>query len=61
MVASTGAGHRRRNLALLVVAAAMLSAAGGVVIGRQLQSPADAAAEADAPEPSRITVPVERR
>ena len=61
MVASTGAGHRRRNLALLVVAAAVLSAAGGVVIGRQLQSPADAAAEADAPEPSRITVPVERR
>jgi hypothetical protein len=48
-------------LALLVVAAAVASAGVGVVIGKQLKSPADAAAEADAPEPSRITVPVERR
>ena len=61
MSGAKGAGHRRRNLALVVVAASVLSAGVGVVLGRRLQSPADAAAEAAAPEPSRITVPVERR
>lgn len=60
-MARTGGSHRRRNMALLVVAAAVASAGVGVVIGKQLKSPADAAAEADAPEPSRITVPVEKR
>lgn len=53
--------HRRRNMALLVIAAAVASAGAGIVIGKQLKSPADAASEADAPEPSRITVPVEKR
>ena len=61
MASSRAAGHRRRNLALVVVAASVVSAAGGIVVGRSLQSPADAAAEAAPPEPSRITVPVERR
>jgi peptidoglycan hydrolase-like protein with peptidoglycan-binding domain len=60
-MARSGGSHRRRNMALLVVAAAVASAGVGVVIGKQLKSPADAAAEADAPEPSRITVPVEER
>lgn len=61
MASSRAAGHRRRNLALVVVAASVVSAGGGIVVGRSLQSPADAAAEAAPPEPSRITVPVERR
>ena len=61
MTSSRAAGHRRRNLALVVVAASVVSAGGGIVVGRSLQSPADAAAEAAPPEPSRITVPVERR
>lgn len=61
MARNGGGSHRRRNMALLVVAAAVLSAGAGVVIGKRLKSPADAAAEADAPEPSRITVPVEKR
>jgi peptidoglycan hydrolase-like protein with peptidoglycan-binding domain/multidrug efflux pump subunit AcrA (membrane-fusion protein) len=61
MTPRTNAGNRRRNLALLVVGASLASAAGGVLIGRNLQSPAEAAASAAPPEPSRITVPVERR
>jgi hypothetical protein len=61
MPSSKAAGHRRRNLALFVVGASVASAAAGIVIGQQLQSPADAAAAAAAPEASRITVPVERR
>lgn len=61
MSSSKAAGHRRRNLALFVVGASVASAAAGIVIGQQLQSPADAAAAAEAPEASRITVPVERR
>ena len=61
MSSTKAAGHRRRNLALFVVGASVASAAAGVVIGQQLQSPADAAAAAAAPEASRITVPVERR
>lgn len=56
-----GAGSRRRNLALIVVGASIASAAAGVLVGRSLQSPAEAAANAAPPEPSRITVPVERR
>ncbi|MTA15583.1 MAG: peptidoglycan-binding protein, partial [Actinobacteria bacterium] len=61
MKAPRGAGSRRRNLALLVVGAAVASATAGVLVGRNLQSPAEAAANAAPPEPSRITVPVERR
>ena len=61
MSSTKAAGHWRRNLALFVVGASVASAAAGVVIGQQLQSPADAAAAAAAPEASRITVPVERR
>jgi peptidoglycan hydrolase-like protein with peptidoglycan-binding domain len=61
MSSTKAAGHRRRNLALFVVGASVASAAAGIVIGQQLQSPADAAAAAAAPEASRITVPVERR
>jgi hypothetical protein len=55
------AGRRRRTLALAVVGVAVASATVGVLVGRTLQSPADSAAEAAPPEPSRITVPVERR
>lgn len=61
MGARSTAGSRRRNLALVVVGASILSAGAGVLIGRRLQSPADAAADAAAPPASRITVPVERR
>ncbi|MEI6498224.1 MAG: peptidoglycan-binding domain-containing protein, partial [Actinomycetota bacterium] len=61
MADQTGSSRRRRNLALAVVATAVVSAGVGIVVGRSLQSPADAAAAAKAPEPSRITVPVERR
>lgn len=57
--ASTGASRRR--WAIAVVAVAVLAAGVGVVVGRQLKSPADAAADAEPPAPSRITVPVERR
>jgi peptidoglycan hydrolase-like protein with peptidoglycan-binding domain len=56
-----GASHRRRNMALMVVGASVLSAGIGIVVGRSIRSPADAAADAAAPTPSRITVPVERR
>lgn len=61
MASRPSAGARRRNLALVVVGASVLSAGAGVLVGRRLQSPADAAAATAAPEPSRITVPVERR
>lgn len=61
MAPRPSAGSRRRNLALVVVGASVLSAGAGVLVGRRLQSPADAAAATAAPEPSRITVPVERR
>lgn len=55
------AGSRRRNLALLVVGASVASAGAGVLVGRNLQSPAQAAANAAPPPASRVTVPVERR
>ncbi|MEZ5249030.1 MAG: hypothetical protein R2713_07400 [Ilumatobacteraceae bacterium] len=45
----------------MVVGASVLSAGAGVLVGRRLQSPADAAAATAAPAPSRITVPVEKR
>jgi len=47
--------------AAVVVGIAVASAAGGIVIGSQLKSPADAAAERTAPIASSITVPVELR
>ena len=56
------AGSRRRmRQAAVVVGIAVASAAGGIVIGSQLKSPADAAAERTAPIASSITVPVELR
>jgi peptidoglycan hydrolase-like protein with peptidoglycan-binding domain len=61
MARRPAAGHRRRNLALLVVGASVASAAAGVLVGRSLQSPAEAAARTAPPTASRITVPVERR
>ena len=41
--------------------AAIVAAGAGFVAGRSIKSPADAAADAEAPEPSLITVPVELR
>ncbi len=57
---ATGSRRRTRQ-ALVVVGIAIASAAGGVLVGRQLKSPADAASERRAPAASMITVPVERR
>lgn len=45
----------------LFVAVASLFLVVGVLLGRQLKSPADLAAEADPPQPSRITAEIERR
>jgi multidrug efflux pump subunit AcrA (membrane-fusion protein) len=55
------ARRSRRRVALLVVGLSLGSAAVGVVGGRQLRSPADAAAARRPPEPTPIRVPVERR
>ncbi len=52
---------RRRRGLVLVVAAAMLLAAGAWVASLVIESPREAAANAEAPPPSLITVPVERR
>ncbi len=52
----------RRNVVVAVTLAAVVgAAAGGWALGRNVKSSADAAAEADAPPASRITVPVESR
>ncbi len=52
----------RRNAVVAVTLAAVVgAAAGGWALGRNVKSSADAAAEADAPPASRITVPVEER
>ncbi len=51
----------RRALLAVVVATAVLSASIAWVVGRRIESPAEAAAGAAAPEPSLITVPVESR
>lgn len=53
--------RRRRRQAGLVVCLALASAGIGVVVGRSIKSPADAASGATAPAASLITVPVERR
>lgn len=55
-----GLDRRRRGLAL-VVAAALVLAIGGWVTSLVIESPREAAANAAAPAPSLITVPVERR
>ena len=54
-------GRRRRRQAAGVIGIALLSAAAGIGIGTKLKSPADRAAERQAPTASRITVPIEKR
>jgi peptidoglycan hydrolase-like protein with peptidoglycan-binding domain len=54
-------GRRRRRTAVLVIVAAILAGAAGMWIGTRIESPADRAAAREAPTPSLITVPVERR
>jgi hypothetical protein len=54
-------GRRRRRTAVLVLVAAVLAGAAGMWIGSRIQSPADRAAARQAPTPSLVTVPVERR
>jgi hypothetical protein len=54
-------GRHRRRQALLVVGLALASGLVGVLVGAQIKSPADEAAERTPPVASRITVPVERR
>ncbi len=51
----------RRALLAVVVATAVISASIAWVLGRRIESPAEAAAGAEAPAPSLITVPVESR
>jgi multidrug efflux pump subunit AcrA (membrane-fusion protein) len=58
---SGGDGRGRRRTALLVVGAAVVTGLVGMYIGTRIQSPADRAAAREAPTPSLITVPVERR
>lgn len=57
----SGVGARRQRTLALVVVAAVVAAGLGFLAGRSIKSPADAAADAEAPEPSLITVPVELR
>jgi multidrug efflux pump subunit AcrA (membrane-fusion protein) len=57
----TAGSRRRLRQAAVVVGIAVASAGAGIVIGSQLKSPADAAAERTAPIASTITVPVELR
>ena len=54
------AARSRRTVAIGLVAALVL-AVGAWVAGAQIRSPAQVAAETAAPDPSAITVPVERR
>jgi peptidoglycan hydrolase-like protein with peptidoglycan-binding domain len=51
----------RKRAVTLGLAAAVLLAASAWIVGRQIRSPAQVAAETAAPTPSAITVPVERR
>ena len=44
-----------------MIVAAVLAGAAGMWIGSRIQSPADRAAAREAPTPSLVTVPVERR
>lgn len=50
----------RTTFLLAILATAVVSAGAALLVGRQLE-PASTGADAAAPEPSRITVPVERR
>jgi peptidoglycan hydrolase-like protein with peptidoglycan-binding domain len=52
---------RRRRTVTVGLAAAVLLAAAAWMAGRQIRSPAQVAAETAPPQPSAITVPVERR
>jgi peptidoglycan hydrolase-like protein with peptidoglycan-binding domain len=54
-------GRRRRRVALAVLLAAVLAGGAGMWIGSRIESPADRAAARQAPTPSLVTVPVERR
>ena len=51
----------RRSILAIVAAVAVLAAAVGWFAGQRIKSPADLAAESEPPEPSLITVPVEKR
>lgn len=51
----------RRGLLAIIAAIAVASAAIGWIAGQQIKSPAEIAADAEAPTPSLITVPVEQR
>lgn len=51
----------RRSILAIVAAVAVLAAAVGWFAGQRIKSPADLAAESEAPEASLITVPVEKR
>ena len=53
--------NRRTKLLAIIAAVAVGSTAVGWVAGQRIKSPADIAAETAPPEPSLITVPVERR
>lgn len=57
----TKGSRRRRRQAAVVVGIALLSAGGGVLVGKRLRSPSDAANQLKAPTASLITVPVEKR
>ena len=52
---------RRRRLVGLVLGLAVLLAVAAWLVGRQIRSPAQVAAETAPPDPSAITVPVERQ
>jgi len=52
---------KRTTVLALVLAAVVVAGAGGWFAGKSIKSPAQVAAEAEPPEPSRITVPVETR
>ncbi len=51
----------RRRILVIIAVVAVVATGLGVAVGRELTSPADAAARTAAPQASRITVPVERR
>jgi hypothetical protein len=51
---------KRTLLLITVIAVVVAAAVGGWVVGRRIKSPAQVAAETEPPEPSLITVPVEK-
>lgn len=53
--------HSSSRTIAVIAGVAVLSMAAGLGLGRLIVSPAEAAAQAAAPEPEAITVPVERR